>query len=84
MTEWLPLSPAEYARVGARGAIYGAAPHGLAGALRQGWTLPGLDNLAQVGGTVFPGGGVPLSLLSGWNGAGRLLGLPYDDLGGRA
>jgi phytoene dehydrogenase-like protein len=32
-----------------------------------------MRNLVQVGGTVHPGGGVPLSLLSGWNGAGWLL-----------
>ncbi len=83
IAEWLPLSPVEYGRVSAGGAIYGAAPHGLTGALRPGWTLPPFSNLRQVGGTVHPGGGVPLSLLSGWNGAGELLGLPYDDLGGR-
>ena len=81
--EWLALSPAHYARVARGGAIYGAAPHGLAGALRSGWTVPPYTNLRQVGGTVHPGGGVPLSLLSGWNGAGELLGLAYDDLGGR-
>ncbi|AFZ68067.1 phytoene desaturase family protein [Deinococcus peraridilitoris] len=81
--EWRALSPAEYARVARGGAIYGSAPHGLAGALRPGWRLGSYDNLRQVGGTVHPGGGVPLSLLSGWNGAGELLSLPYDDLGGR-
>ncbi|MCD0167073.1 FAD-dependent oxidoreductase, partial [Deinococcus sp. 12RED42] len=62
---------------------YGRAPHGLTGSLRPGWTLPHARNLAQVGGTVHPGGGVPLSILSGWNGAGQLLGLPFDDLDGR-
>ncbi|WP_255344504.1 NAD(P)/FAD-dependent oxidoreductase [Deinococcus sp. YIM 77859] len=80
--EWRPLSPADYARTGAAGALYGRAPHGLTGSLRPGWTLPTARNLVQVGGTVHPGGGVPLSLLSGWNGAGTLLGLPYDPLGG--
>lgn len=80
--DWLALSPAEYARTAAQGALYGRAPHGLLGSLRPGWTLPHLSNLRQVGGTVYPGGGVPLSMLSGWNGAGQLLGLPYDDLGG--
>ncbi|MDL2345407.1 NAD(P)/FAD-dependent oxidoreductase [Deinococcus sp. MIMF12] len=83
VSAWRPLSPADYARTGVGGALYGQAPHGLTGSLRPGWTLPGARNLVQVGGTVHPGGGVPLSLLSGWNGAGRLLGLPYDDLGGR-
>lgn len=83
VSEWRPLSPADYARTGVGGALYGQAPHGLTGSLRPGWTLPGARNLVQVGGTVHPGGGVPLSLLSGWNGAGQLLGLGYDDLGGR-
>ena len=79
----LALPPARYALTGEAGALYGRAPHGLTGSLRPGWRFPGLPNLAQVGGTVHPGGGVPLSMLSGWNGAGSLLGLPYDDLGGR-
>ncbi|MBB5236209.1 phytoene desaturase family protein [Deinococcus budaensis] len=82
VTDWRPLSPADYARTGVGGALYGRAPHGLTGSLRPGWTHPGARNLVQVGGTVHPGGGVPLSLLSGWNGAGGLLGLPYDDLDG--
>lgn len=82
VTEWRPLSPVDYARTALAGALYGRAPHGLLGSLRPGWTLPAARNLVQVGGTVHPGGGVPLSLLSGWNGAGRLLGLPYDDLDG--
>jgi phytoene dehydrogenase-like protein len=82
--EWRALSPVEYARTGWRGAIYGSAPHGLTGALRPGWRVDGLTNLRQVGGTVHPGGGVPLSVLSGWNGVGDLLGLPADDLGGRS
>ncbi|WP_027460233.1 phytoene desaturase family protein [Deinococcus murrayi] len=83
VSEWQPLSPADYARTGVGGALYGQAPHGLRGSLRPGWRLPGARNLVQVGGTVHPGGGVPLSLLSGWNGAGQLLGLGYDDLGDR-
>lgn len=83
ISSWLPLDPARYALTGVGGAIYGAAPHGLLGSLRPGWTHPAVHNLVQVGGTVHPGGGVPLSILSGWNGAGQLLGLPYDDLGGQ-
>ncbi|WP_420595436.1 phytoene desaturase family protein [Deinococcus sp.] len=79
---WLPLDPALYEQTGHLGALYGQAPHGLLGSLRPGWTHPGARNLVQVGGTVHPGGGVPLSILSGWNGAGQLVGLPYDDLGG--
>ncbi|MFC4638152.1 phytoene desaturase family protein [Deinococcus hohokamensis] len=82
ITAWHALSPADYARTAHGGALYGRAPHGLSGSLRPGWRVRGLTNLAQVGGTVFPGGGVPLSMLSGWNGAGALLGLPYDPLGG--
>ncbi len=83
VAEWRALSPAEYARTAKGGALYGRAPHGLTGSLRPGWQLPHARNLAQVGGTVHPGGGVPLSVLSGWNGAGQLLGLPFDDLEGR-
>ena len=79
---WQALSPADYARTAQGGALYGRAPHGLGGSLRPGWTFPQARNLVQVGGTVHPGGGVPLSMLSGWNGAGSLLGLPFDDLGG--
>lgn len=79
-TEHRVLSPADYAALGERGALYGRAPHSLGGALRHGWRLPPYRNIRQVGGTVHPGGGVPLSLQSGWNGAGHLLKLPHDDL----
>ena len=79
---WHALSPADYARTSLGGALYGRAPHGLIGSLRPGWQIGEVRNLVQVGGTVHPGGGVPLSMLSGWNGAGALLGLPYDALGG--
>ncbi|MCX7782357.1 MAG: FAD-dependent oxidoreductase, partial [Meiothermus sp.] len=74
IADWRALSPQDYSRTAYRGALYGRAPHGLLGALRPGWEVAGLRNLAQVGGTVHPGGGVPLALLSGWNGAGWLLG----------
>ncbi|AWN24160.1 FAD-dependent oxidoreductase [Deinococcus irradiatisoli] len=83
ITSWLPIDPALYALTAERGALYGQAPHGLIGSLRPGWHHHGARNLVQVGGTVHPGGGVPLSMLSGWNGAGQLIGLPYDDLGGQ-
>ncbi len=73
ITAWRALSPWDYSQTAYRGALYGRAPHGLLGALRPGWSLGGLVNLAQVGGTVHPGGGVPLALLSGWNGADWLL-----------
>lgn len=82
VSEWQPLAPADYARTAQGGALYGRAPHGLLGSLRPGWRIPTIRNLVQVGGTVHPGGGVPLSMLSGWNGAGELLGEPYDALGG--
>ncbi|WP_425146150.1 phytoene desaturase family protein [Deinococcus sp.] len=83
VADWYALDARRYARVADRGALYGRAPHGLMGSLRSGWTFAGISNLVQVGGTVHPGGGVPLSMLSGWNGAGHLLGAEYDDLGGR-
>lgn len=81
VAEWRPLSPADYARTAQGGALYGRAPSSLMASLRPGWRIPTVRNLVQVGGTVHPGGGVPLSMLSGWNGAGALLKLPYDDLG---
>lgn len=73
IAEWRALSPLDYSQTAYRGALYGRAPHGLLGALRPGWRVGRLANLVQVGGTVHPGGGVPLALLSGWNGAGWLL-----------
>jgi phytoene dehydrogenase-like protein len=71
--DWKALSPQDYAFTAYQGAFYGKAPHGLLGALRPGWRLGNLQNLVQVGGTVHPGGGVPLAMLSGWNGAAWLL-----------
>lgn len=65
-------TPQDLARLGSRGSIYGGAPHSLRTALRPKQTLPGLRNLALAGGTVHPGGGVPLALLSGKE-AARLL-----------
>jgi phytoene desaturase len=48
------------------GAIYGAAPHGRLGALRRpGPVVGGVRGLLRVGGTVHPGGGLPLVLLGG-------------------
>jgi len=48
------------------GAIYGAAPHGRLGALRRpGQRLRGVDGLWLAGGTVHPGGGLPLVALGG-------------------
>lgn len=83
VSEWRPISPSDYARTSISGALYGRAPHGLSGSLRNDWELPQVRNIVQVGGSVHPGGGVPLSMLSGWNGAGMLIGLKYDDLDAR-
>jgi phytoene dehydrogenase-like protein len=48
------------------GAIYGAAPHGRLGALkRPGNRVRGIDGLWLTGGTVHPGGGLPLVALGG-------------------
>lgn len=48
------------------GAIYGDAPHGRLGTLRRpGPLVPTLRGIVRVGGTVHPGGGVPLVMLSG-------------------
>jgi phytoene dehydrogenase-like protein len=48
------------------GAIYGDAPHGRLGTLRRpGPLVGGLRGLVRCGGTVHPGGGVPLVMLSG-------------------
>ena len=58
--------PAELAReTGAvGGAIYGAAPHGrLAPLRRPGPDVRGVRGLFRVGGTVHPGGGLPLVML---------------------
>jgi phytoene dehydrogenase-like protein len=46
------------------GAIYGAAPHGRLGTLRRpARGVRGVRNLLRVGGTVHPGGGLPLVML---------------------
>jgi phytoene dehydrogenase-like protein len=55
------------------GAIYGAAPHGrLAPLRRPGPEVPGVRGLLRVGGTVHPGGGLPLVMLGAAT-AARLL-----------
>ncbi|ULH14774.1 NAD(P)/FAD-dependent oxidoreductase [Deinococcus sp. KNUC1210] len=82
IADWHALDARRYALTADRGALYGRAPHGLGGSLRAGWRVAGVENLVQVGGTVHPGGGVPLSMLSGWNGAGVVVGGEYDGLGG--
>jgi phytoene desaturase len=67
------LGPADLACFGDRGAIYGATPVGLLATLRPGSSLPGVGNLWLAGGTVHPGGGIPLALLSGRYAAAALL-----------
>jgi phytoene dehydrogenase-like protein len=48
------------------GAIYGAAPHGrVRGLLRRGRRVRGVRGLWLAGGTVHPGGGLPLVVLGG-------------------
>jgi phytoene dehydrogenase-like protein len=48
------------------GAIYGAAPNGRLGTLgRPGNRVPGIRNAWLVGGSVHPGGGLPLVMLGG-------------------
>jgi phytoene desaturase len=68
LTERVVRGPAELEReTGAvGGAIYGRAPHGrLRGLLRPGHTVPGVQRLWLAGGTVHPGGGLPLAVLGG-------------------
>jgi phytoene desaturase len=71
--------PAYLARFAHRGAIYGAAPHSLLATLRPKQTVRGLSNLVLASGTVHPGGGIPLALLSGRHAAA----LAQRRLGGR-
>ena len=59
------LGPSRLAKMAHRGSIYGNAPDSLLSTLRPGNRVPGVSNLTLAGGTVFPGGGVPLALLSG-------------------
>ncbi|MCB0713380.1 MAG: phytoene desaturase [Ignavibacteriae bacterium] len=48
------------------GAIYGSASNSIFSAfMRQGNKVKGVENLYMVGGSVHPGGGIPLVLLSG-------------------
>jgi 1-hydroxycarotenoid 3,4-desaturase len=59
------LGPKHLATLAERGSIYGTAPHSLLTTLRPKQTLAGIANLVLAGGTVYPGGGIPLSVLSG-------------------
>ncbi len=73
---WRLVGPRQLAVTGHRGSIYGRAPAGLLGALRPAPRVPGVTNLALAGGTVHPGGGIPLALLSGRHAADAVLGAP--------
>ncbi|MDZ7707591.1 MAG: phytoene desaturase family protein [Trueperaceae bacterium] len=59
------LGPRHLAELASRGAIYGAAPHSLAATLRPPQRLRGVRDTVLAGGTVHPGGGIPLAVLSG-------------------
>ncbi len=68
LSELVLRTPGDLEReTGARGgAIYGSAPHGrLAGLRRPGRQVRGISGLWLVGGTVHPGGGLPLVALGG-------------------
>jgi phytoene desaturase len=67
------LGPTHLATLADRGAIYGAAPHSLRATLRPRQRLPGLARTALAGGTVHPGGGLPLAITSGRQAARTLL-----------
>lgn len=67
------LGPRHLAGLASRGAIYGAAPHSLLASLRPSQRLRGLERTRLAGGTVHPGGGIPLAVLSGRQAADALL-----------
>ena len=77
---WRLVGPRQLAATGHRGSIYGPAPNGLLGALRPAPRVRGVTNLVLAGGTVHPGGGIPLVLLSGRHAADDVLAmLPATD-----
>jgi phytoene desaturase len=68
LVEIVRRTPADLEREtgGLGGAIYGAAPHGrLRGLIRTGHRVHGVSGLWLAGGTVHPGGGLPLVVLGG-------------------
>lgn len=73
------LGPRHLAGLASRGAIYGAAPHSLLATLRPPQRLRGLARTRLAGGTVHPGGGIPLAVLSGRRAAQALLGQGASD-----
>jgi phytoene dehydrogenase-like protein len=55
------------------GAIYGLASHGrFFGAFKPGNRSPDLEGLYMAGGSVHPGPGMPMALMSGWIAADAL------------
>jgi len=68
------LGPRHLAQFAHRGSIYGTAPYSLLTTLRPRQKIRGVDNLFLAGGTVYPGGGIPLALLSGQGAAALALG----------
>ena len=70
------LGPQHLSRLAHRGSIYGAAPHSLLSTLRPNPRVRGVSNLVLAGGSVYPGGGIPLALLSGKNAARLVSSLP--------
>lgn len=59
------ISPNTLAKFAYRGSIYGSAPHSLTSTIRPQQNIRGINNLVLAGGSVFPGGGIPLAMLSG-------------------
>jgi phytoene desaturase len=59
------LPPRYLAQFASYGSIYGAAPTNLLTTIRPKPRVRGIDNLWLAGGTVHPGGGMPLAMLSG-------------------
>ena len=60
-------SPADFASLypGSRGALYGAPPHGWKASFARGAARADWPGLYLAGGTVHPGPGVPMAILSG-------------------
>jgi phytoene desaturase len=67
------LGPSHLKSFGHRGSIYGRAPHSLLTTLRPHQRIRGLKNILLAGGTVHPGGGMPLAMLSGKRAAEGIL-----------
>lgn len=66
------LPPRYLTRFAHFGSIYGVAPHSLVRTIRPKPRLMGIKNLWLAGGTVHPGGGMPLAMLSGKNAAAAI------------